>query len=70
MVLSFEIFVPATSTFEINRNGLISNNLLKIYEKYFLIMILNYEMIIFCKVYQIWWLVFENLLLPPICVNF
>ena len=32
MVLRFEIFVPATSTFEINRNGLISNNLLKKYE--------------------------------------
>ena len=31
MVLRFEISVPATSTFEINRNGLISNNLLKIY---------------------------------------
>ena len=29
MVLRFEIFVPVTSTFEINQNGLIHNNLLK-----------------------------------------
>ena len=29
MVLRFEIFVPATSTFEINRNDLISNKLLE-----------------------------------------
>ena len=47
MVLSFEIFVPVTSTFESNRNGLISDDLLKIYENYFENIVLNYQMIIF-----------------------
>ena len=31
MDFRFDMFVPATSTFEIARNGLISNNLLNIY---------------------------------------
>ena len=52
MVYRFEIFVPATSTFEINRDGLISNNLLKIYENYYGFKLWNDY---FCKVYQIWW---------------
>ena len=49
MVLRFEIFVPATSTFEINRNGLVSDNLLNMYENYFWSMVLNHEMIIFVR---------------------
>ena len=53
MVYRFEIFVPATSTFEINRNGLISNNLLKIYENNYGFKLWNDY---FCKVYRIWWL--------------
>ena len=58
MVLRFEIFVPATSTFEINRNGLISNNLLNIEDRRKLLLKHGFRLWndYFCKVYQIWWL--------------